>query len=53
MPAREIKEGDTILVLTDNGWTRAVVQVVYRDRYGPTAVMCGGKRYEVAQFKKR
>lgn len=54
MPAREIKEGDTILVAGDSGWETAVVKVVWRDRFGPNAVLCtNGKKYTVGNFKKR
>lgn len=51
--AREIKEGDSILVATESGWTTAKVDVVYRDRHGVYAVVCGGKRYDVSSFKRK
>lgn len=51
--ARRIRKGDTILVATESGWTTAKVDVVYEDKHGVYAVVCGGKRYDVASFKKR
>ena len=53
MPAREIREGDTVLILADDGWKRGRVQVVYRDKHGPIAVVVNGKRYGVGKFSKR
>lgn len=53
MPAKEITEGDTVLVLTNDGWERGVAQVVYRDKHGPIGVVVNGKRYSVGSFKKR
>lgn len=49
---KEIKEGQTVLILTEDGWRSGKVQVVYRDRHGPIGVMVDGKRYGVSQFKK-
>lgn len=54
MAARpDIKEGSTVLVLTEDGWKRGVATVVYRDRHGPIAVVVDGKRYGVSKFAKR
>lgn len=53
MPARDIKDGDTVLILTEDGWKRGKAQVVYRDKHGPIAVMVDGKRYGVGKFSKR
>jgi hypothetical protein len=53
MAAREIKEGDTVLIMTSDGWKTGVAQVVYRDKHGPIGVVVDGKRYSVGDFKKR
>jgi hypothetical protein len=54
MSARpDIKQGSVVLVLTSDGWRSGKVQVVYRDKHGPIAVVVDGKRYNVSQFKKR
>ena len=53
MPSREIRNGDTVLVLKGGQWVRGVAQAVYRDRYGVTGVVVDGVKYEVAKFKKR
>jgi hypothetical protein len=49
---KEIKEGQQVLILTDNGWRLGTVQVVHRDRHGPIGVVVDGKRYGVSQFKR-
>lgn len=53
MPAREIHEGDTVLILTEDGWKSGKAQAVLRDKHGPIAVVVGGKRYGVGKFSKR
>lgn len=53
MAAHEIKEGDSVLIMTSDGWKIGVAQVVYRDKHGPIGVVVGGKRYNVGDFKRR
>ena len=53
MPAREIQEGDVVLIMTEDGWKRGTAQAVLRDKHGPIAVVVDGKRYGVGKFSKR